>query len=180
MGEKINRRGQVALWVILGVILAASVLLFFALTREPTITRPLQGDVSFDVQSYLQECVGEHVEEAVGTMLPQGGFITPRNPVYFDNTYIEYLCENVGLYEPCINQHPMFMYDLKKEIKEYLLDELRMRRCLDEFIIEGIETTIPFHKKVFRNKKFISGKYDTHFLDHFKIKKVKNQRSKNG
>jgi len=46
----------------------------------------------------------------------------------------------------------------------------RMKRCLEEIVIEGIKTTVPFHKQLFENKKFISGDYDTHFLDSFKLK----------
>jgi len=42
----------------------------------------------------------------------------------------------------------------------------RMLRALDEFMIEGIKTTIPFHKKVLRNNRFLSGDFDTHFCEH--------------
>jgi len=45
----------------------------------------------------------------------------------------------------------------------------RMTRALDEFIIEGIPTTIPFHKQVMRDERFISGELDTSFLDDFKL-----------
>ena len=38
---------------------------------------------------------------------------------------------------------------------------IRMKRALDEFIIEGIPTTIPFHQKVLAHKSFRSGKYNT-------------------
>ncbi len=40
-----------------------------------------------------------------------------------------------------------------------------MLNALDEFMIEGIKTTIPFHKKVLKNEKFIKGDFDTHFLE---------------
>lgn len=39
------------------------------------------------------------------------------------------------------------------------------RRALDEFIIEPIKTTIPFHKKVMNNPVFIKGKYSTDFTE---------------
>lgn len=42
---------------------------------------------------------------------------------------------------------------------------LRMQRALEEFIIEGIKTTIPFHKSVIANKEFQEGNYHTGFLD---------------
>lgn len=41
----------------------------------------------------------------------------------------------------------------------------KMRRALDEFIIEGIQTTIPFHRKMMDNPDFISGNFDTKYLD---------------
>lgn len=41
----------------------------------------------------------------------------------------------------------------------------KMRRALDEFVIEGIKTTIPFHRKMMDNKDFISGNFDTKYLD---------------
>jgi len=51
----------------------------------------------------------------------------------------------------------------------------RMRRSLEEFIIEGIPTTIPFHKQVMHNDNFVKGTIDTHFLDNFKLKSEKNE-----
>ena len=41
----------------------------------------------------------------------------------------------------------------------------KMRRALDEFIIEGINTTIPFHKKVMNHPEFISGDFNTSFAE---------------
>jgi acetyl-CoA carboxylase biotin carboxylase subunit len=43
----------------------------------------------------------------------------------------------------------------------------RGKRALEEFIIEGIKTTIPFHLKVLEDDKFKSGNFDTSFLDNF-------------
>ena len=42
----------------------------------------------------------------------------------------------------------------------------KMRRSLDEFVIEGIHTTIPFHRKMMDNKDFIAGTFDTKYLDN--------------
>ena len=41
----------------------------------------------------------------------------------------------------------------------------KMVVALDEFIVEGVHTTIPFHEKVFLNERFRSGLYDTSFVD---------------
>jgi acetyl-CoA carboxylase biotin carboxylase subunit len=41
----------------------------------------------------------------------------------------------------------------------------RMARALDEYIIEGIKTTIAFHQRIMSNKEFIEGNVDTGFLE---------------
>ena len=43
----------------------------------------------------------------------------------------------------------------------------KMAGALEEFVIEGIKTTIPFHRQVMQNEKFRSGRFDTSFLDTF-------------
>ena len=45
----------------------------------------------------------------------------------------------------------------------------RMIRSLDEFVIEGIVTTIPLHKKLLTNKKFIDSDFNVSWLDNEKI-----------
>jgi acetyl-CoA carboxylase biotin carboxylase subunit len=41
----------------------------------------------------------------------------------------------------------------------------KMRRALDECVIEGVKTTIPFHKMMMENEHFIEGTFDTRFVD---------------
>lgn len=43
----------------------------------------------------------------------------------------------------------------------------RMRRALDEFVIEGIATTIPFHREVMDSEEFRSGRFGTNFVERF-------------
>lgn len=44
---------------------------------------------------------------------------------------------------------------------------VRMKRALDEFYIEGVKTTIPFHQKLMEDEIFKSGIFTTSFLDTF-------------
>jgi len=43
----------------------------------------------------------------------------------------------------------------------------RMRRALDEFVIEGIKTTIPLHRRIFADAEFQKGRISTSFLERF-------------
>jgi acetyl-CoA carboxylase biotin carboxylase subunit len=40
----------------------------------------------------------------------------------------------------------------------------RTRRALGEFVVRGIKTTIPFHRRALENRAFLSGRYDTSFI----------------
>jgi acetyl-CoA carboxylase biotin carboxylase subunit len=45
----------------------------------------------------------------------------------------------------------------------------KMQRALDEFIIEGIKTTVPFHIQLMKNEDFRSGNFHTGFLNNFEM-----------
>ena len=47
----------------------------------------------------------------------------------------------------------------------------RMKRALDEFVIEGIKTTIPLHRKILENENFISNNYSTAFIEKMEKEK---------
>ena len=46
----------------------------------------------------------------------------------------------------------------------------KMARALDEFVIEGVKTTIPFHQQLMKNEDFIKGNYTTKFMESFELK----------
>ena len=45
----------------------------------------------------------------------------------------------------------------------------KMKRALDEFVIEGIKTTIPFHRQLMDEPDYVAGNYTTAFMDSFKM-----------
>ena len=42
---------------------------------------------------------------------------------------------------------------------------MRLRRSLEEYVIEGIDTTVPLHKKLILAPQFLDGNYDIHWLE---------------
>ena len=45
----------------------------------------------------------------------------------------------------------------------------KMRRALSEFVLEGVKSTIPFHKKLMNHKAFVAGNYTTKFMEEHKL-----------
>ncbi|MDM1396679.1 acetyl-CoA carboxylase biotin carboxylase subunit [Myroides odoratimimus] len=50
----------------------------------------------------------------------------------------------------------------------------KMRRALDEFVIEGIKTTIPFHRQLMDDPNYIAGNYTTAFMESFTMKPLED------
>ncbi len=48
----------------------------------------------------------------------------------------------------------------------------KMKRALDEFVIEGIKTTIPFHRQLMDEPDYVAGNYTTKFMESFKMNEV--------
>jgi len=46
----------------------------------------------------------------------------------------------------------------------------KMKRALDEFVIEGVMTTIPFHRQLMDDPDFVAGNYTTKFMESFTLK----------
>ncbi len=50
----------------------------------------------------------------------------------------------------------------------------KMKRALDEFIIEGIKTTIPFHRQLMDHPDYLAGNYTTKFMEDFEMQPQEN------
>lgn len=46
----------------------------------------------------------------------------------------------------------------------------KMKRALDEFVIEGVKTTVPFHRQLMDHPDYIAGNYTTKFMEDFEMK----------
>ncbi|MBA4791193.1 MAG: acetyl-CoA carboxylase biotin carboxylase subunit [Rhizobiales bacterium] len=50
---------------------------------------------------------------------------------------------------------------------------MRLRRALDEFVVDGIDTTLPLFRTLVRTKAIADGEYDIHWLEHFLAEEIK-------
>jgi len=130
VAKKIKRIGQTTVWIIFAIVLVIAIILLIYFLKDVNLITPPIADAPFEMQSFLQGCTGKSVLESVDIMLPQAGFIQPRNAVRFDGGDVEYICETFQYYDPCVQQHPMLLNEMEMEIKNYILDDIR--NCFDE------------------------------------------------
>lgn len=128
-----NKRGQAMIWVIIAIVLVASIILFFFVVRRVSVPTEVLVDEVNPVQ-FIDKCVRKHVNDAIDIMLSQGGFINPGNSKLYNDINVSYLCYNRGNYRPCVNQHPMLLNEMKSEIEDYI--ESRVDSCFDDLKFE--------------------------------------------
>ena len=126
---KLNKRGQIAIWVILAILIIVGIILLF-LTRGKLIPEA-EEKVEEDPRGYIDNCVRKNVNDAIDIMLPQGGAIKPEHSKLYKNINVSYLCYNRGNYYPCVNEHPLLIKEMSEEIKIYI--EPRVEQCFEDY-----------------------------------------------
>jgi len=118
-----------------------------------------QKDIRFS--GHAIEC-RIYAEDSANNFMPSIGKINFMQPasgpgIRDDNGY--YQGSEVSMYyDSLISKLVAYGKDREEAIA-------RMKRALGEYLIEGVETSIPFCKLVMQHEKFISGDFDTHFIE---------------
>ncbi len=131
-----KKRGQLTIFIIVGILLVASVSLFF-LSRAGFIPQLLGGKPETSANVFLDSCLEEEIDEAIKIISLQGGYIS--NPLNKTFTFtdegvandISYLCYNQGI-GFCINQELVLLKHLEDEIKNYIEEDVE--NCFIEMI----------------------------------------------
>jgi acetyl-CoA carboxylase, biotin carboxylase subunit len=87
--------------------------------------------------------------------------IEPGGPFVRLDSYIEPNTTVSASYDPLLAKLAVWGPDRRQAIE-------RMRRVLDEYVVTGIQTTIPFHRRLMRHAAFLAGNTSTRFIEqHF-------------
>jgi hypothetical protein len=116
---KKDKKGQVTLFIIIGIVILGAVV-GFVLLRKPILearTAPEKIEV--------RECVESSVENALNIILRQGGYANPQNYYMYKGNKVAFLCYNKEYYKQCINQEPLYIEHLEKEIKGIIDPKVR-------------------------------------------------------
>ncbi len=117
-----------------------------------------QEDVHF--RGHAVEC-RIYAEDPHNNFLPSTGVLSslvpPAGPGVRDDSGYYAGAEVSIYYDPLIAKLITWGRDRSEAIA-------RMRRALSEYIVQGVETSIPFCHAVMKHKKFLAGDFDTHFI----------------
>lgn len=121
----LNKKAQVALFVIIAVVIVAGVSLFLFLKPGikimPKATEP---------QAYVEKCMQDYATEALQLLTKQGGTLKPLAYATYDSNKINYLCYTSDYYSKCVNQQPMLKYSIEEEITSYTAP--KVQACISQ------------------------------------------------
>jgi len=132
--NKLNKRGQITIFVILGLMLVALVFMFLNLKKDKP--NEIGGKSEKDIRGFFESCLETKVKQTVGILMERGGYFdNPLNISFkFRNTTeienISYLCYTSREFISCTNQEPMLMNHLRDEIHREISNQVRI--CFDE------------------------------------------------
>jgi hypothetical protein len=110
-----GKRGQVTIFIIIGIIIVAAGLLIYSF--YPQIKSALGGEEK-NPSSYIQTCLEDEIKDAADKLSLQGGSLSPENYIMYDDSKVEYLCYTNEFYKPCVVQQPMLKQHIELEIKK--------------------------------------------------------------
>ena len=118
------KRGQVSVFVILGILILVVLILLFA--------RDSRFDKIFSSKSpyqEIEECIKEVSKEGLDILSLQGGVIEPQNYVLYKGNKVDYICYSENDYEKCVMQKPIIINTIKDELTKY--SKPKIKSCIE-------------------------------------------------
>ncbi len=128
-----SKRAQLTTFIILGLIIISTLLIFF-LYIKPTFFSS-SGQLSVDA------CVNEVVKEKISDLSLTGGVINPQfKSMYMDENYT-FICYTDEYYKPCVVQVPFLTSEFEKNLNEEIKDEVKScyQKSIRELESKGYE-----------------------------------------
>ncbi len=118
--KKGNKRGQIAIFIIVAIIIVVAVLIVL-LYQSPRF--PGSEGFQEDPQAYLATCLQPALQPALERITTQGGSINPLGFIVYNATKISYLCYTAEYYRPCVVQQPNVQAEVEREVATLLAPE---------------------------------------------------------
>ena len=118
------KKGQVSIFIILGILIVLVLLILFS--------RDAGFDTIFAKQSPYQEiegCAQTAIQEGLDILMLQGGVIESENYFMYEGKKIDYVCYSENEYENCIMQKPILTNTIRDELVKYSTPKIKS--CLN-------------------------------------------------
>jgi hypothetical protein len=120
------KRGQITIFIILGIVIVVGVFLVIFLARGGV---EVVDPVDLNPRSSVVSCVEDVVEDSIYYMMQNGGEASMSQSVLYEGVEWNYLCYQADYYQGCYNLHPMLELQIEREIE--IDTETDVRGCFN-------------------------------------------------
>lgn len=117
--QRMNKRGQLTIFIIIAVVIVAVILIIFLYPRLPTIF-----GAELAPSSYLSSCIEKDAKTAISQLAEQGGQLNPEGFIVYQDKKIKYLCYAANNYETCKVQQPLIKQNFQDELSTILTPKI--------------------------------------------------------
>lgn len=125
--EKARKRGQLAIFVIIAIVI---VFIILVVVFYPKIKLIVTGE-EFTPQTYIRTCLGGDVKSAIALLNKQGGYANPEGFVVYNeegnDEKVKFLCYTSEYYKTCTVQQPLIMGHYERELSKII--EPKAKTC---------------------------------------------------
>lgn len=126
--KRMNKKGQVTIFVIIAIVIIAAVILFFTLTQQGrNIVQQVSGqETALDVVGEITNCIenNEQINDKIYIITSQGGSANPENYILYNNSKVEYLCYSSDYLKTCYMQQPLLLQHITQELQNAIKGDI--------------------------------------------------------
>lgn len=123
-----ERRGQVAIFVIVAIVILAVFIWLLVFPKLPVLT----GGSEINPSAFVKNCLQPSIRENLDKITMQGGYFTPNLYVLYEGQPVQYLCYTSEDYKPCIVQQPLVVNHVADELKAQI--DAKARGCMESLV----------------------------------------------
>ncbi len=124
-----SKKAQTSIFIISGIVIVAIFLLIFLL-RGDFVSIISNSNDEINPNSFLHSCIEDEIETNINIISSRGGYTENKLQKVFkfsdeeEYSNISFLCYTQNYYDPCVNQEPVLINHLEKEIKNSINEEV--------------------------------------------------------
>ncbi len=116
LNKKGDNRGQVTLFIIIGITIVVLALILLYLNKD-NLGEIVKGE---SPSEKIKNCIRDSIEEGMIIVSNQGGSINPQNYYPYKGNNVEYLCYTEENYKKCVVQKPLLRKSVEQELEMFL------------------------------------------------------------
>lgn len=167
LNMRLDKRGQVSIFVIVAIVIVAIILIFYVYQRGGL--KSIQtGDEN--PRAYFENCLKPEFESAISDLSSKGGYSEPLGFIVYNGTKVPYLCYTSEYFKTCVVQQANIQGNFEKELNKILGEKAEecASNLKQDYESKGYRVS---RQKASVNVSFIPGKMNVEVISPMTLSK---------